>query len=194
MCSVLIVYTSEAQDWASYLKLILEASHHFPQDSILFYLVDEHSVQDEDYSLFSTSQCILLLLSVAFLDIQSEPAVRNTLKKFLYPPSKIVAFLCGVSESDGLIDYFEHWNSWKKLDSDDEPALYVSTVCDVIEEGMYFFIMEKKNLVFLMFLVYLRKSKKGSRYVKKLNLFTIQPSQGLLRNLFFLISGQYLGL
>lgn len=140
MCSVLIVYSSEAQDWASYLKLILETSHHFPQDSISFYLVDEeHSVQDEDYSIFSTSQCILLLLSAAFIDIQSEPEVRNALKKFLYPPSKIVAFLCGV-ENDDLMDCFENWNSWRKLDSDDEPALYVATVCEVIEKGMYFFI------------------------------------------------------
>lgn len=141
MCSVLIVYTSEAQDWASYLKLILEASHHFPEDSVSFYLVDgEKLVQDEDYLVFSTSQCILLLLSVAFIDIQSEPGVRNALQRFLYPPSKIVAFLCGVSESDGVMDCFEHWNSWRKLDSDDEPALYVSTVCEVITEGMYFFI------------------------------------------------------
>ncbi|XP_058242807.1 phosphoinositide 3-kinase adapter protein 1 [Hemibagrus wyckioides] len=135
MCSVLIVYTSEAQDWASYLKLILESSPHFPQDSISFYLVDEeNSVQDEDYYIFNTSQCILLLLSVTFLDIQSQPEMRNTLKKFLYPPSKIVAFLCGISEDDGLGDYFEHWNIWRKLDSDDEPALYVSTVYKVVEE------------------------------------------------------------
>ncbi|XP_060782309.1 phosphoinositide 3-kinase adapter protein 1 [Neoarius graeffei] len=135
MCSVLIVHTSEAQDWASYLKIILEASHHFPQNSISFYLLDgEHSMQDEDYSIFSTSQCILLLISVAFIDIQSEPGVRNGLKKFLYPHSKIVAFLCGVSESDGLMDCFEDWNSWRKLDSDDEPALYIATVCEVVEE------------------------------------------------------------
>lgn len=150
MCSVLIVYTSEAQDWASYLKLILESSPHFPQDSISFYLVDEeNSVQDEDYYIFNTSQCILLLLSVTFLDIQSQPRMRNTLKKFLYPPSKIVAFLCGVSEGDGLDDYFEHWNIWRKLDSDDEPALYVSTVYKVVEEGMYFlFLYLKENLAF----------------------------------------------
>ncbi|KAI5107829.1 phosphoinositide 3-kinase adapter protein 1 [Silurus meridionalis] len=135
MCSVLIVHTSEAHDWASYLKLILEASHHFPEDSISFYLVDEElSVQDEDYSVFRDSQCILLLLSETFIDIQSEPGVRNTLKKFLCPPRKIVAFLCGISENDDLMDYFEHWNYWRKLDSDDEPALYVSTVCEVIQE------------------------------------------------------------
>lgn len=140
MCSVLIVHTSEAQDWASYLKLILESSQYFPQDSISFYLMDdEHSLQDEDYLIFSASQCILLLLSVSFVDIQSKPGVRNALKKFLYPPSKIVAFLCGITESDVLMDCFEHWNTWRKLDSEDEPGLYVSTVCDVIEEGMYYF-------------------------------------------------------
>lgn len=149
MCSVLIVYTSEAQDWASYLKLILEASHRFPQDSVSFYLLDgEQSVQEEDYSIFSSSQCILLLLSVAFIDIQSEPRVWNALKRFLYPPSKIVAFLCGVSESDGLTDYFEHWKSWRKIDSDDEPVLYVATICEVIERGMCSLIKKKKEVVF----------------------------------------------
>lgn len=107
-------------------------------------------MQDEDYSIFSTSQCILLLISVAFIDIQSEPGVRNGLKKFLYPHSKIVAFLCGVSESDGLMDCFEDWNSWRKLDSDDEPALYIATVCEVVKEGMYFFIKKKKSSSLLL--------------------------------------------
>ncbi|KAL6486917.1 hypothetical protein MHYP_G00035430 [Metynnis hypsauchen] len=135
MCAVLIVHTSETQDWATYLRLILEASHHFSQDSITFYLVDEgRSLQDDDYSIFHSCKCIMLLVSMAFLDLHSKPEAQNTLKKVLQPPCKVVAFMCGVSESDDLMDYFQHWDLWRKLDSEDEPSKYVSTVLEVIAE------------------------------------------------------------
>ncbi|KAK1791854.1 hypothetical protein P4O66_013840 [Electrophorus voltai] len=135
MCDVLIVHTSETQDWATYLEVILDASQHFPQGSISFYLADgDNSVRDDDYSVFRSSKCILLLLSVAFLDMQSEPEVRDMYERLLHPPCKIIAFLCGVSENDGLVDYFEYWTSWRKLDSEDEPSVYISTVLEVIAE------------------------------------------------------------
>ncbi|KAL7889720.1 hypothetical protein AOLI_G00019780 [Acnodon oligacanthus] len=135
MCAVLIVHTSETQDWATYLKLILEASHHFSQDSITFYLADKgKSLQDDDYSIFHSSKCIVLLVSMAFLDLHSMPEAQNMFKKVLQPPCKVVAFMCGVSESDGLMDYFQHWDLWWKLDSEDEPSKYVSTVLEVIAE------------------------------------------------------------
>ncbi|XP_017580069.1 phosphoinositide 3-kinase adapter protein 1 [Pygocentrus nattereri] len=135
MCAVLIVHTSETQDWATYLRLILEASHHLSQDSITFYHVDEgKSLQDDDYSIFHSSKCIMLLVSMAFLDLHSNPEAQNTLKNALQPPCKVVAFMCGVSESDGLMDYFQQWDLWRKLDSEDEPSKYVSTVLEVIAE------------------------------------------------------------
>ncbi|KAI4894275.1 hypothetical protein NFI96_016310 [Prochilodus magdalenae] len=135
MPTVLIVHTSETQDWATYLKLILEASHHFPQDSITLHPVDEDKlVQDDDLWIFNSSKCILLLVSVAFLDLHID--VQDTYKNILQPPSKVVAFMCGVSEGDGLMDYFEHWDLWRKLDSEDDPSKYVSTVLEVMaEEG-----------------------------------------------------------
>ncbi|XP_062851443.1 phosphoinositide 3-kinase adapter protein 1 isoform X2 [Trichomycterus rosablanca] len=136
MDSVVIVHTSEAQDWATYLQQVLEVSHHFPKGSIRFYLVDgEGSEEDQDASRFSSSKCTLLLLSEALIDIQNEPRVRNSLETLLYPASKVVAFLCGVSERDELLECFENWDNWVKLDSEDEPALYVSTVLDVIANG-----------------------------------------------------------
>ncbi|XP_076830439.1 phosphoinositide 3-kinase adapter protein 1 isoform X3 [Brachyhypopomus gauderio] len=133
MCDVLIVHTDETHDWATYLQVILEASDHFPQGSIKLYLADgEKSIQDYDCSVFSTSKCILLLLSLAFLDIQREPDVWDTYEQVLYPPCKVIAFLCGVSEDDDLVDCFEYWTSWRKLDSEDDPSVYVSTVLEVI--------------------------------------------------------------
>lgn len=135
MCEVLIVYTSETQDWATYLKLILETSHNFPQDSITLYNADEERPwQDEGCYIFHSSKCILLLLSLAFLDLYGEPEVQGTFDTVLQPPWKVVAFMCGVSESDGLKNYFQHWDSWHKLDSEDEPSQYISTVLEVIDD------------------------------------------------------------
>lgn len=140
MCVVLIVHTAETQDWATYLRLILEASHHFPQDSISSYLVDEENpFQNEDFSIFYSCKCILLLVSVALIELRREAEVQDTLERVLQPPCKVVAFTCGVSEDDGLVDYFEHWASWQKLDSDDEPSKYVSTVLEVISNGRLLF-------------------------------------------------------
>ncbi|XP_072533157.1 phosphoinositide 3-kinase adapter protein 1 isoform X2 [Salminus brasiliensis] len=137
MCEVLIVYTSETQDWANYLKVILEASHHFPQDSVtLCYVDQERPWQEEDFSIFHSSKCILLLLSVAFLEVYSKPELQGIFDAVLQPPWKVVAFMCGVSELDGLQDYFQHWDSWQKLDSEDDPSEYVSTVLQVIAEDM----------------------------------------------------------
>ncbi|XP_066535383.1 phosphoinositide 3-kinase adapter protein 1 isoform X2 [Hoplias malabaricus] len=135
MCTVLIVCTSESQEWATYLRLVLEGSHHFHQDSITLYLADEeNSLQDEDYPLFHSTKCILILVSEAFLDMCSELEVQEVFQRFLYPPYKVVAFMCGVSENSVLYDYFEHWDSWRKLDSEDEPSQYISTVLEVISE------------------------------------------------------------
>uniref|UniRef100_A0A8B9LNS4 DBB domain-containing protein n=1 Tax=Astyanax mexicanus TaxID=7994 RepID=A0A8B9LNS4_ASTMX len=135
MSEVLIVYTSETQDWATYLKLILETSNHFPQDSITLYNVDEERPwQEEDFSIFHSSRCTLLLLSLAFLDLYDEPEVQGIFDTVLQPPWKVVAFMCGVSESDGLKNYFQHWDSWHKLDSEDDPSQYVSTVLEVLAD------------------------------------------------------------
>ncbi|XP_056616516.1 phosphoinositide 3-kinase adapter protein 1 isoform X1 [Triplophysa dalaica] len=132
MCEVLIVHASEASEWAEYLKQILTASCNFQEDSIISYDVHQETLL-KDQELFDSCKCIILLLSTMFLDIWNEPSRLDALRDLMQPPNKIVAFLCGVSEHEA--DYFEHWEHWRKVNSEDEPSVYVSTVMECIYGG-----------------------------------------------------------
>lgn len=136
MSEVAILHTSEAAEWATYLQTIFQTSRHFPKNSVALHLLDsEAPLEDLDSRALLNSKCILLLLSGVFLDLQSRPEVFETFQELLCPPHTVVVFLCGVSEDDVSSDYFEHWDSWKKLTADDEPAFYVSTVIEAIANG-----------------------------------------------------------
>lgn len=132
MCEVLIVHASDASEWAKYLEQILAASCNFLEDSIILYDVHENTLF-KDQELFGSCKCIILLLSTVFLDMWNHPAMLDTSRDLLQPPHKVVAFLCGVSEHEA--DYFEHWEHWRKLNSEDEPSVYVSTVTECITDG-----------------------------------------------------------
>ncbi|XP_052006422.1 phosphoinositide 3-kinase adapter protein 1 isoform X2 [Xyrauchen texanus] len=137
MCEVLIVHTSEASEWAEYLQQILVESCYFMEGSIVLIDVFEQNLL-ENQELFdsaSISKCIVPLLSTVFLDMQRDPEVLDTFRELLRPPHKVVAFLCGVLESEISADYFEHWDLWKKLSSEDDPSVYVSTVLECINDG-----------------------------------------------------------
>uniref|UniRef100_A0A0E9TRU3 PIK3AP1 Toll/interleukin-1 receptor domain-containing protein n=1 Tax=Anguilla anguilla TaxID=7936 RepID=A0A0E9TRU3_ANGAN len=47
----------------------------------------------------------------------------------------MVLLFCGVSENEMLEEHFQHWHAWRKLYSDDDPAVYVSTVLESISDG-----------------------------------------------------------
>ncbi|XP_016412303.1 phosphoinositide 3-kinase adapter protein 1-like isoform X1 [Sinocyclocheilus rhinocerous] len=134
MCEVLIVHTSEAREWAEYLQQILVASCNFLEGSLILYDVNEE-IWMKNHELFGSSKCIMLLLSAVFLDMQHDPEVQDTFRDLLQPPCKVVAFLCGISERQVSADYFEHWEHWRKLNSEDEPSVYVSTVLECIDNG-----------------------------------------------------------
>ncbi|XP_016390227.1 phosphoinositide 3-kinase adapter protein 1-like isoform X2 [Sinocyclocheilus rhinocerous] len=134
MCEVLIVHTSEAREWAEYLQQILAASCNFPEGSVILYDVNEEMWM-KNHELFGSSKCIMLLLSDALLDMQQDPEAQDTFRDLLQPPFKVVAFLCGVSEGQVPVDYFEYWEYWRKLNSEDEPSVYVSTVLECINNG-----------------------------------------------------------
>ncbi|XP_048864527.1 phosphoinositide 3-kinase adapter protein 1 isoform X2 [Brienomyrus brachyistius] len=133
---VLIVYTSEAEEWATYLQNVLSSSQKFSDESVLLYPVTaDFSLEEDEFAIFNASRCIVLLLSMEFLDMQSNPGVLETYKKVFHPPSKMVLFFCGVSESELLNEHFGHWHTWRKLYPDDDPAIYISTVLESISDG-----------------------------------------------------------
>ncbi|XP_077093261.1 phosphoinositide 3-kinase adapter protein 1 isoform X2 [Siphateles boraxobius] len=133
MCEVLVVHTSEASEWAEYLQQILATSCNFLEGSVILYDVKEQ-ICPNNYELFGSSKCIMLLVSTVFLDMQHDPDFQDTFRDLLQPPHKVVAFLCGVSERQVSAHYFEHWEHWRKLNSEDEPSVYVSTVLECIDD------------------------------------------------------------
>nr|XP_055026562.1 phosphoinositide 3-kinase adapter protein 1 isoform X2 [Misgurnus anguillicaudatus] len=134
MCEVLIVHTCEASEWADYLKQILTASCSFLEDSIVLYNINENILL-KSQELFGSCKCVIPLLSAEFMDMQNDPETLDTFQDFFQPPHKVVAFLCGLSETEISQGYFEHWQYWRKLSSDDEPSVYVSTVLECINDG-----------------------------------------------------------
>ncbi|XP_077469095.1 phosphoinositide 3-kinase adapter protein 1 [Stigmatopora argus] len=132
---LLILHTAEAQEWAIYLKQILQkSSKMFRQNAVLLHTIHPtDQLHEYNFDHFVTFNCVLLLLSGAFIDLMSEPELRRALRTLLHPSHKVVALLCGVSEEDIMMaDVFEDWSSWRKMHAEDEPSVYVSIILETI--------------------------------------------------------------
>ncbi|XP_047206652.1 phosphoinositide 3-kinase adapter protein 1 isoform X1 [Girardinichthys multiradiatus] len=133
---LLILHTDEAQEWAAYLQQILKSSNHFHRGSVLLYAVSSadqlHGYNFED---FQCCKCIVVIFTGVFLDILCDPELHGALQRLLYPPHKVVALLCGVSEDDVSAECFVDWPSWRKIFADDEPVIYVSTILESIADS-----------------------------------------------------------
>ncbi|MEQ2197892.1 hypothetical protein XENOCAPTIV_004667, partial [Xenoophorus captivus] len=119
---LLILHTDEAQEWAAYLQQILKSSKHFHRGSVLLYAVSSadqlHGYNFED---FQRCKCIVVIFTGVFLDILCDPELHGAVQRLLYPPHKVVALLCGVSEDYVSTECFVDWLSWRKIFADDEP-------------------------------------------------------------------------
>ncbi|XP_077351475.1 phosphoinositide 3-kinase adapter protein 1 isoform X2 [Festucalex cinctus] len=129
---LLILHTAEAQEWAEYLKQILQkSSKKFHKSSILLYTIDPDDQLNFEHS--HGFKCVVLLLTGGFIDIMSEPELYGALQPLLHPSHRVVALLCGVSEEDILTtEGSEDWSCWTKLHAEDEPANYVATILETI--------------------------------------------------------------
>lgn len=133
---LLILHTAEAQEWASYLQQILKSSRTFHHRSILLYAVGPaDQLHGYNFDCFQSSKCIVLLLAGVFLDMLYEPELQEALHRLLYPPYRVVALLCGVTEDAIPTESFEDWPYWRKLYSEDEPAVYISTILECVNES-----------------------------------------------------------
>ncbi|KAJ8360027.1 hypothetical protein SKAU_G00165520 [Synaphobranchus kaupii] len=132
-CEVRIVYMSEAEEWAVYLQNVLRSARKFENTSVILFPVST-ALQECEQELVRASSSIVLLMSATFLYLQDDPEVLKTYQKLFHPPNKMVLLFCGVSESDMPEEYFQHWHGWRKLYTDDDPAVYISTVLDSISD------------------------------------------------------------
>ncbi|XP_072247496.1 phosphoinositide 3-kinase adapter protein 1 [Leuresthes tenuis] len=133
---LLILHTAEAEEWATYLQQVLESFRKFHGTSILPYVVSSaDQLREYDFEVFQSCRCIVLLLSGVFMDILCDHELQGALQRLLYPPHRVVAFLCGVSEDDIMADIFTDWPSWRKLYAEDEPTVYLSTILELITDS-----------------------------------------------------------
>lgn len=138
---LLILHTADAQEWADYLQQILKSSKKFRKRSIFLYEVSPaDKVHGYNFEYFQSCRCIVLLLTGSLLDMLYEPELHEALQRLLYPPHRVVALLCGVSEDDIPTESFEDWYNWRKLSAEDEPAYYISTILESITDSMHCFV------------------------------------------------------
>lgn len=142
---LLILYTAEAHEWAAYLQQILKSSKRFPQKSILLYAVGpEDELHGYSFDSFQNCKCIVVLLSGTFLHELRKPDLRRALQRLLCPPHRVVALLCGVQDDPVLTESFSDWPYWRKLYTEDEPAVYVSTILEAVNENRMRQVKDKR--------------------------------------------------
>lgn len=105
-------------------------------------------LQGYDFEHFQGCKCILLLLTGELLDMLFDPKLEEELQSLLYPPQRVVALLCGVSEDNIPKESFKDWPRWRKLSAEDEPAVYVSTILESITDSTQKLITH--SYIFLM--------------------------------------------
>ncbi|XP_019945602.2 phosphoinositide 3-kinase adapter protein 1 isoform X1 [Paralichthys olivaceus] len=133
---LVILHTAEAQEWAAYLQQILKSSRKFRKRSIMLYAVGPaDQLHGYNFEYFQSCKCIVLLLTGGFLDMLCEADLQGALHELLYPPHRVVVLLCGISEKDVQTESFDGWQSWRKISSEDEPVVYVSTILEAITDS-----------------------------------------------------------
>ena len=132
----MILHTSEAHEWAEYLHAILKSFEAFHDCSIQSNAISwEDRPRGYDFERLHRSKCVVLLLTAGMLDLLCDEHLHGALQRLLRPPRRVVVLLCGVTEELVPDGSFDHWASWSKLHSDDEPTVYISTVLVALEDG-----------------------------------------------------------
>ncbi|XP_036685456.1 phosphoinositide 3-kinase adapter protein 1 isoform X3 [Balaenoptera musculus] len=134
-CDILIVYSSDAEEWCQYLQDLFLSSRQVHNQKMLTYrLGPKTSFSAEDLSFFLRTRCIVVLLSAELVQCFCQPALLPLLQRAFHPPHRVVRLLCGVPDSEEFLDFFPDWAHWQELTCDDEPETYVAAVRKAISE------------------------------------------------------------
>ncbi|TKC42380.1 hypothetical protein EI555_003420 [Monodon monoceros] len=134
-CDILIIYSSDAEEWCQYLQdLFLSSRHVHSQKMLTYRLGPKTSFSAEDLSFFLRTRCIVVLLSAELVQCFCQPALLPLLQRAFHPPHRVVRLLCGVQDSKEFLDFFPDWAHWQELTCDDEPETYVAAVRKAISE------------------------------------------------------------
>lgn len=119
---------------------------------VLYAVSPADQLHGYNFENFRSCKCVLVLLSEELLNmLQLHVELRDVLHKLLYPPQRVVALLCGVSEEDVPRHVFDDWQSWRKVSTEDEPAVYISSIFKSVTESMQKLITQQlTNITILL--------------------------------------------
>ncbi|XP_056607415.1 B-cell scaffold protein with ankyrin repeats-like [Triplophysa dalaica] len=139
---LLIIYESEAEQWASYLRFHLAGS--IPESGICCYDIAMVTSRKDDFLRLAGYKCKLLILSRGMLEGVCQLR-RFFLARVLRPEACVVILLCGVESVDPLLELVPlKGESCLQISSEQEPQEYCSAVTEIVHRGGQMPVQELK--------------------------------------------------
>ncbi|KAM6908931.1 B-cell scaffold protein with ankyrin repeats-like, partial [Xenentodon cancila] len=130
---LLIIYETEAKQWASYLKSVFTGPISEP--GICCYDVTTVTSRRDDFLRLSRYACKLLILTKGMLEGLCQLR-RFFLSRVLSPAAQVVVLLCGVDSLTPLLERVPlNSDECLQISSEQEAPEYLSTVVDIVRKG-----------------------------------------------------------
>ncbi|XP_034757293.1 B-cell scaffold protein with ankyrin repeats-like [Etheostoma cragini] len=130
---LLIIYESEAEQWATYLHSVFTGP--ISEDGICCYDIASVSSRQDDFLRLAHYTCKLLILSKGMLEGLCQKR-RFFLARVLRPAAQVVVLLCGVDSLTPLLELVPlNGDECLKVSSEQDAHEYLSTVTDVVRKG-----------------------------------------------------------
>lgn len=130
---LLIIFETEAKQWASYLQSVLSSS--VSETAICCYDITTVNSRQHDLLKLSSYRCKLLILSRGLLE---DPCQMQLffLSHVLRPESCVVVLLCGVESLEPLLKLVPlNGDECLQISSEQDPQDYRSAVLEIICRG-----------------------------------------------------------
>ncbi|CAN2388941.1 hypothetical protein PRIEUP_LOCUS16887 [Pristimantis euphronides] len=129
--SLLVIYDSSGEEWATYLKELLTSHLHI--DDVFLYDVRCDSKEMVESLISSIWRCRVLVLTRNILKIFYENQSTNVLG-LLRPSHRVVLVLCGVDSPEELYELCSLERDCRVILPDQDPQDYISIVSTVMNE------------------------------------------------------------
>ncbi|XP_078147987.1 B-cell scaffold protein with ankyrin repeats-like, partial [Centroberyx gerrardi] len=130
---LLIIYESEAEQWATYLRSIFTGP--IPEGGIFCYDIATVSSRRDDFLRLGEYKCKLLILSKGMLEGLCQ-LWRFFLARVLSPAGRVVVLLCGVDSLAPLLEVVPlNGDQCLLISSEQDAHEYLSTVTDIVRKG-----------------------------------------------------------
>ncbi|CAB1452354.1 unnamed protein product [Pleuronectes platessa] len=131
---LLIIYQTEAEQWATYLKSAFTGP--IPEAGICCYNIATMSSRRDDFLRLAGYSCKILILSKGMLDGLSQ-LWRFFLARVLSPAAQVVVLLCGVDSLTPLLELVPlNGDECLQISSEQDAHEYLSTVTDIVRKGV----------------------------------------------------------